>query len=117
MTKPAHRRPESRTQPHRTRQGPRVNLTLPPDLDAILHRLGELTGTGKASFVRQWLIGIQPQLVDMVRALELAQAGNIDGLNVMAKAVRSAVSQGEQAELELQRVRRVARRRQHAKGK
>lgn len=96
--------------PSRRSQGPRVNLTLPDDLDAILGRLGALTGTGKASFVRQWLIQMQPQLVEMVRALELAHSGNLDAFTVMSKAVRSAVAQGEQAELELQKVRRSARR-------
>lgn len=115
---PSHPAPARASQDRSRRsQGPRVNLTLPPDLDALLGRLGDLAGTGKASFVRQWLVQMQPQLVEMVRALEMAQAGNLDALTVMAKAVRGAVAQGEQAELQLTKVRRAARRKQREQGK
>jgi hypothetical protein len=95
-------------------QGPRVNLTLPPELDAVLSRMTALTGRGKASFVTQTLMGMLPALHQMVQAMELASAGNLDAYNVMASALRDATKQGEQAELELKSARRRAARRKTA---
>ena len=95
----------------RSAQGPRVNLTLSPEMDALLGRIAAATGTGKASFVRQWLEQMRPQLVGLVEALEQVAEGNIDGLLTMQKAVRSAVQMGQQAELNLGKTRRVLRRR------
>lgn len=92
------------------RTGVRVNLTLPPEVDVLLERIAKAAGTGKASFVREWLLSMAPQLADMARALEMAKEGQMDGLAVMAKSLRSAVKGGEQAELELRQVRAMARR-------
>ncbi|WP_146092239.1 ribbon-helix-helix domain-containing protein, partial [Xanthomonas vasicola] len=34
----------------------RVNLTLPADVVAVLDRLGKVTGAGRATIIREWLI-------------------------------------------------------------
>lgn len=92
------------------RTGVRVNLTLPPEVDRVLQRLADAAGTGKASFVREWLVGMVPQLVATAEALEAARAGQADALSLMAKGLRSATKQAEQAELELTRTRRMMRK-------
>ena len=100
--------PQSTSEDRRT--GVRVNLTLPPELDRVLQRVADAAGTGKASFVREWLLGAQPALVEMAQALEMAREGNIDGLSLMSKTMRRALDQGEQAQLELGKVRAIARK-------
>lgn len=91
-------------------QGPRVGITVTPELDAVLARIAEATGTGKASFIRQWLVAMLPQLEALARALELAKDGPLDSLKLLQDTLRGAIAQGEQAELELTKVRRAARR-------
>jgi len=92
------------------RTGVRVNLTLPPEVDRVLQRLADAAGTGKASFVREWLIGMTPQLQGMAEALEAARAGQVDSLTMISKTLRSSVEHAEQAQLELGKVRRIARK-------
>lgn len=93
------------------RTGVRVNLTLPPEVDRVLQRVADAAGTGKASFVREWLVTMSPQLVSIAEALEAARAGNADAFGLMAKGLRNAVGDAQQAELELTRARRMARKR------
>ncbi|WP_221444396.1 hypothetical protein, partial [Rhodanobacter sp. MP7CTX1] len=95
----------------RDRVGGRVNLTLPPEVDLVLGRLAEAAGTGKASFVREWLVSMTPQLVQMAEALEAAKAGQMDSLSMMSKTLRGAVQGGQQAQLELTKLRAVVRKR------
>jgi hypothetical protein len=92
------------------RIGARVNLTLPREVDRVLTRLAEAAGTGKASFVREWLVSMTPQLQGMAEALEAAKAGQVDGLTMMAKSLRSAVNGGQQAELKLKKTRAIMRK-------
>lgn len=96
-------------QPDR-RVGTRVNLTLPPEVDHVLTRLADAAGTGKASFVREWLVSMTPQLGQMADALEAAKAGQMDSLSMMSKTLRGAVQGGQQAQLELTKLRAVVRR-------
>lgn len=92
------------------RTGIRVNLTLPPEVDHVLTRLAVAAGTGKASFVREWLVTMTPQLQGMAEALEAARAGQVDSFTLMAKTMRGALHQGEQAELELKTLRAMSRK-------
>ena len=94
----------------RDRVGGRVNLTLPPEVDMVLGRLADAAGTGKASFVREWLVSMTPQLAQMAEALEAARAGQMDSLSMMSKTLRGAVQGGQQAQLELTKLRAVVRR-------
>ena len=94
----------------RDRVGGRVNLTLPPEVDLVLGRLADAAGTGKASFVREWLVSMTPQLSQMAEALEAAKAGQMDSLSMMSKTLRGAVQGGQQAQLELTKLRAVVRK-------
>lgn len=87
------------------RTGARVNLTLPPEVDRVLERFAAAAGTGKATIVREWLIGAAPMFDEMATALEAARKGQSNSLAMMSKALRGSINQGEQAELELGRVR------------
>jgi hypothetical protein len=102
--------PAQQSSSEERRTGVRVNLTLPPELDRLLQRVADAAGTGKASFVREWLLGMQPMLLDVAHSLEAAKAGNLDGLAMMSKTLRRAVNEGQQAELELSKVRAIARK-------
>jgi predicted DNA-binding protein len=89
--------------------GRRVNLTLPPEIDQVLTRLADAAGTGKASFVREWLIGMAPELLKMAEALEAVRAGQVDSLSMLSEGLRGAVLKGQQAELELSHFRAAPR--------
>ena len=89
-------------------QGPRVNLTLTDELDAVLGRLSRALGVGRATFVRQMLEGSLPQLELMAQAAEQVTRKNVpDGLALMAEALRDASGMAEQTQLELKRSRRA----------
>lgn len=91
-------------------QNTRVNLTLPDDLVAVLDRLGKVTGAGRATIIREWLIEGTPLFAEIARAAELAAAKNVDALKVMGEVLRDASAQTEQLELEVKRARRSAMR-------
>ena len=92
------------------RLGTRINLTLPTDVVEVLDRLGKLTGAGRATIIREWLVEAQPLFAEMARAAELAAARNIDALDVMAKTLREAGSQVDQMQLDIRAKRRAAMR-------
>lgn len=93
------------------RTGARVNLTLPPEVDRVLGRLADAAGTGKASFIREWLVTMTPQLEQMAEALETVRAGQVDGLALLSKSLRGSIDQGKQAQLDLGKVRAMVRKR------
>lgn len=93
------------------RTGVRVNLTLPPEVDYALQRVAVAAGTGKSSFVRELLSNMVPQLHAIADGIEAAKQGQSDGLAMLAKGLRASIQQGEQAELELGKVRAMARKR------
>ena len=88
----------------------RVALTLPPDVIDTLARLGRVTGAGRATIVREWLIEGQPMFAEMARAAEMAAQKNIDALEVMGKVLREASGQVDQLQLDITKKRRAARR-------
>jgi predicted DNA-binding protein len=91
-------------------QQTRVNLTLPDDVIAVLDRMSKVTGAGRATIVREWLIEASPQLGEFAKALELASKKNIDAFAVMAKVVNEASDQYDQLALNIKRDRRRAMR-------
>lgn len=92
-------------QPDRT--GIRVNLTLPDELIRVLDRIANVTGAGRATFIREMLEEAAPQLGEMARALEESQRGNVDAaMRVIGAAVREASGMGQQLDLEIKRQRR-----------
>lgn len=91
-------------------QGPRVNLTLTPEIISVLDRIGAVTGAGRATIVRELLESGLPNLSEMARALELAQGRNIDAFKVIADTLRATGNEVEQLQLEVTRKRRAAMR-------
>lgn len=88
----------------------RVNLTLPPEVVDTLDRLGKVTGAGRATIIREWLIEGQPLFAEMAKAAEMAAAKNVDALKVMSQVLRDAGSHVDQMELDIKRAHRAARR-------
>ncbi|KRG52964.1 hypothetical protein [Stenotrophomonas beteli] len=86
----------------------RVNLSLPPEVIDVLDRLGKVTGAGRATIIREWLIEGQPLFAEMARAAEMASSRNIDALKVIGDVLRSAGQQAEQLELDVRATRRAA---------
>lgn len=91
----------------------RVNLTLPAEVIAILDRLGKVTGAGRATIVREWLIEGAPMFAEMAKAAELASAKNVDALKVMGDVLRAASADAEQLQLQIKRDRRAAMRKRN----
>lgn len=92
-------------------QGPRVNLTLTPELDRVLGRISAVTGAGKASFVREWLIEALPVLDGLALSMEQAKNGNLEVFDSLARVMREGRQVLDQTELDFKRTRRrVARR-------
>lgn len=96
--------------PTRTPQGPRVNLTLTDEAVAILDRIGAVTGTGRATILREFILEALPGLVEIAQALELAQAKNMDAFSVLAKTIDKTVADAQQLSLDIKRSRRQMRR-------
>lgn len=94
----------------RDRIGIRVNLTLPPELVAILDRIGAVTSAGRASILREFLIEAAPGFEDIARALELAQANNLDAFKVLTKTLDKTVADSQQLKLDIKGTRRRMRR-------
>ena len=89
-------------------QNARVNLTLPPEVIRVLDRMGKVTGAGRATIVREWLIEMVPTLGQFADALEAASGKNIDAFKIMASAVREVQGTADQLQLEIARDRRRA---------
>lgn len=92
------------------RTGTRINLTLPAEVVATLDRMGAVTGAGRASIIREWLIEGHPMFDQMATALELAASKNLDAFKVMTKAVNGIAGQADQLSLDIKRTSRAMRR-------
>lgn len=92
------------------RTGIRVNLTLPASTVAVLDRIGNVTGTGRATLIREFLVESEAGFGEMARALELAKAKNLDAFTVMAKTMREASQQADQLSLDITKQRRAMQR-------
>lgn len=91
--------------------GTRVNLTLPPELVAVLDRIGSTTGIGRASYIREMLMQSLPTFEAMAQALDQAYAQNLDAFNTLTKAVDEVRTRSDQIGLDLKsKHRRMARK-------
>ena len=91
-------------------QQTRVNLTLPDETIRVLDRLGKVTGAGRATIVREWLIEGTPMFAEMARAAEMANKKNVDALVVMGQVLRDASTHVDQLEMDIKKKRRAAMR-------
>lgn len=94
----------------------RVALSLPPEVLAVLDRLAAITGTGRATVLREWLLEGLPMFVQMADALEQAKAGQRDALELMANALQEAAGEVNQASLDLRENKRLGHRAARVKG-
>lgn len=92
---------------------PRVNLTLPEDVVAVLDRLSRVTGAGRATIVREWLIEALPALDALTKAAEMASQKNIDSFLVMGKVLRELNQSSGQLELDIRKSRKAAMRKKN----
>jgi predicted DNA-binding protein len=91
----------------RDRTGIRVNLTLPEEVVRVLDRIGKVTGSGRATILREMIEEATPHLGEMAKALEEAHRGNVDAaLRVVGSAMREVAQMGEQLDLGIKRDRR-----------
>lgn len=67
----------------------RVNLTLPPEVVAVLDRMGKVTGAGRATIVREFLCDGLPMFEQAAAALEAAQLGNRRALDLVGDVVQA----------------------------
>lgn len=88
----------------------RVALTLPDEVIAVLDRMGKVSGAGRATIIREWLIEGLPAWEGVATAMELAAEKNIDAFKVIEETLRDAVSEAEQVQLQLGPRRRAAMR-------
>ena len=88
----------------------RVNLTLPDEVIAVLDRMAKVTGMGRATIVREWLVEALPGLNEMARALELASQKNMDAFKVLADTLHDSARQSDQLVLDIRKSRRKAMR-------
>jgi hypothetical protein len=72
--------------------------------------MGKVTGAGRATIVREWLIEMVPTLGQFALALEAASSSNVDAFKIMADTVREVQGKGDQLALEIKRDRRKAMR-------
>jgi hypothetical protein len=97
------------------RLGERVNLTLPPEVIAVLDRMAKVSGTGRATVVREWLTEAAPMLGEMATAMELASKKNIDAFKVVADTLNDLSNTSGQMALDIRAQRRKAMRKKAAK--
>ena len=88
----------------------RVNLTLTPEVVAVLDRMGKHTGAGRATIIREWLVEGLPHLALLADAMEMAAKKNIDAFKVMGDALKDLTNQTDQIQLEIKSTRRAAMR-------
>ena len=92
------------------RTGTRINLTIPPETVRAIDRLAAASGVGRATFVREILVGMEVQFHDLAEAMEIAKQNKVDAFGKMAKFMRAVGQDTEQLELEIKRTHRAAMR-------
>lgn len=99
------------------RVGIRVNLTLPASTIAVLDRIGAVTGAGRATLIREFMIEAEASFGDMAKALEMASRKNVAAFDVLAKTLRDTSEKTEQLQLDIKTSKRRAMRRKRAAAK
>lgn len=114
MTRPLKTvpRPPPKVQPDRL--GVRVNLTLTPELVAILDRIQFRTGTGRATLLREMLEANIGTFTTMADALDLAAEKKLDAFSILAQSLDDLQEQAGQMSLDIKRTRRRAMRQKKA---
>lgn len=72
-----------------SKQNPRIGLTVPQDLDAVLERLSVLQGVPKTKIILGLLLEHQPILEKVVDALERIEKDKGDAKNIAKEFAQS----------------------------
>ncbi len=91
-------------------QNTRVNLTLPDDVIAVLDRMGKVTGAGRSTIIREWLVEGAPVFAEMATAMEMATKKNIDAFKVIGDSLGQLSNSAGQLSLDIKKQRRAAMR-------
>lgn len=81
----------------------RVNLSLPPEVVAVVDRMASVTGTGRSTVVRELLCDALPMFEQLADALESAHMGNRQALELVADTVQQVAADvvGQAADLRI----------------
>lgn len=93
----------------------RVALTLPDEVIFVLDRMAKLTGAGRATLIREWLIEGLPMFKELADSMEMASRQNIDAFKVMSESLEQASNLTGQLSLEMKKDRRAAMRKRNQK--
>lgn len=92
------------------RTGTRINLTIPPETVRAIDRMCDASGVGRATFIRELLIGMEGHIDGLAQSVELAKKNNLDAFSKMADTLRDVSNTSAQLELDVRRQRRAAMR-------
>ena len=92
------------------RTGTRINLTIPPETVRAIDRMCSASGVGRATFIRELLVGMETQIHGLAEAVEMARQNNLDAFSKMASTLRSVNNQSDQLLLDIKRTHRAAMR-------
>lgn len=82
-------------------QNKRVALTLPPDLDAILTELSELTATPKTAIITEILNDTMPIFSEVIKAIKASKEGQKElAIETAAKFLNDASLKLNQAHID-----------------
>ena len=95
------------------RLGIRVNLTLPEEVCRVLDRMTKVTGAGRATLIREFLVDGLPQFDHLATAMEMASKRNLDALKVLGDTLSDLSQQTDQLSLEIKAKRRAAMRKRN----
>ncbi len=87
-----------------------MNLSLPPELVAVLDRISAVTNAGRASIIREWLVTGLPQWEQIAQALELATSRKLDAFKLLERTLDQTMEQAGQMKLDIKRTTRRMRR-------
>lgn len=92
------------------RTGTRINLTIPPETVRAIDRMCDASGVGRATFIRELLVGMETHIHGLAESVELAKQNNLDAFARMADTLRDVTNASTQLELEVRASRRAAMR-------
>lgn len=79
----------------------RMMLSLPQELEHAFDDFREATGTAPASFVIQVLMEALPMIVAMTESSKAAKEDRLEAVEIMQRAMTSALHQGTAAQVEM----------------
>jgi hypothetical protein len=92
------------------RTGTRINLTLPPETVRALDRMCDASGVGRATLIRELLIGMEGHIHSLAESVELAKQNNLDAFSKLSKTMREISDESDQMSLDIKRTHRAAMR-------